>query len=72
MEFLRKVVEGQASKSYGIHVAKMAGLPGEVISFANSIMTNMQKSYSNNLMQSKKILSSKSKVDGQLKLNINN
>ncbi len=72
VEFLRKVVEGQASKSYGIHVAKMAGLPGEVISFANSIMTNMQKSYSNNLMQSKKILSSKSKVDGQLKLNINN
>ncbi|UKI41276.1 MAG: DNA mismatch repair protein MutS [Candidatus Melainabacteria bacterium] len=43
VEFLRKVVEGQASKSYGIHVAKMAGLPDEVIKFANSVMTNMQK-----------------------------
>ncbi len=70
VEFLRKVVEGQASKSYGIHVAKMAGLPNEVIEFANNVMTNMQKSYSSNLTASKKILSQKSQTNGQLKLNI--
>ena len=69
VEFLRKVVEGQASKSYGIHVAKMAGLPDEVIKFANSVMTNMQKSYSSNLQTSKKILSQKTS-NGQLKLNM--
>ena len=69
VEFLRKVVEGQASKSYGIHVAKMAGLPDEVIKFANSVMTNMQKSYSSNLQTSKKILSRKTS-SGQLKLNM--
>ena len=62
-------MEGQASKSYGIHVAKMAGLPDEVIKFANSVMTNMQKSYSSNLQTSKKILSQKTS-SGQLKLNM--
>ena len=71
VEFLRKVVEGQASKSYGIHVAKMAGLPNEVIKFANNVMINMQKSYSSNLTASKKILSQKSQISGQLKFNIN-
>ena len=70
VEFLRKVVEGQASKSYGIHVAKMAGLPKDVIQFANNVMTNMQKSYSSNLQTSKKILSQKSQTNGQLKFNI--
>lgn len=70
VEFLRKVVEGQASKSYGIHVAKMAGLPNEVINFANNVMTNMQKSYSSNLTANKKILSQKAQTNGQLKFNI--
>ena len=31
IEFLRKIVPGSASKSYGIHVAKMAGLPNTVV-----------------------------------------
>ncbi|MCD6506492.1 DNA mismatch repair protein MutS [Candidatus Poribacteria bacterium] len=36
--FLRKVVEGATDKSYGIHVAKLAGLPMEVIGRANEIL----------------------------------
>ncbi|HID55361.1 TPA: DNA mismatch repair protein MutS, partial [Candidatus Poribacteria bacterium] len=36
--FLRKVVEGATDKSYGIHVAKLAGLPMEVIERANEIL----------------------------------
>ncbi len=49
IEFLRKVVEGSASKSYGIQVAKMAGLPNSVISKAQNLMTKMQKDFSKDL-----------------------
>ena len=53
IHFLRKVVEGSASKSYGIQVAKMAGLPESVISKAKSIMNRMQKDYSKDLSHKK-------------------
>lgn len=36
--FLRKIVPGGADKSYGIEVAKLAGLPKEVINRANEIL----------------------------------
>lgn len=48
IEFLRKIVQGGASKSYGIQVAKMAGLPNSVISRSQDLMNKMQKD-SNNL-----------------------
>ena len=54
IEFLRKVVEGGASRSYGIQVAKMAGLPSAVIKRSQELMTRMQKDYSNNLSSGKK------------------
>jgi len=43
IEFLRQVVPGGTSRSYGIQVAKMAGLPNFVISRAESLMNRMQK-----------------------------
>lgn len=39
--FLRKIVEGGADKSYGVHVAKLAGLPDSVINRANSILAEL-------------------------------
>ena len=54
IEFLRKVVQGGASKSYGIQVAKMAGLPQAVVSRSQELMTRMQKDNSNNLAIRKK------------------
>ncbi len=53
IQFLRKVVPGSASKSYGIQVAKMAGLPESVVSKAQSLMTRMQKDYSKDLSKKK-------------------
>lgn len=53
IQFLRKVVEGSASKSYGIQVAKMAGLPDSVISKAQNLMNKMQKNYSKDLSTKK-------------------
>ncbi len=40
--FLRSLVEGAASRSYGIHVAKLAGLPHEVIARAREILKNLE------------------------------
>ena len=40
--FLRKIVEGGADKSYGIQVARLAGLPREVITRAGEILTQLE------------------------------
>ncbi|HMB99660.1 MAG TPA: DNA mismatch repair protein MutS [Flavobacteriaceae bacterium] len=44
--FLRKLVEGGSEHSFGIHVAKMAGMPQQVISRANKILHKLEKSHS--------------------------
>jgi len=40
--FLHKVLPGPADKSYGIHVAKLAGLPDEVLSRADTILSSLE------------------------------
>jgi DNA mismatch repair protein MutS len=42
--FLRKLVDGPASKSYGIQVARLAGLPAEVIARAREVLANLETS----------------------------
>jgi DNA mismatch repair protein MutS len=41
--FLRKIVEGGTNRSYGIQVARLAGLPQKVIDRAKEILTNLEK-----------------------------
>jgi DNA mismatch repair protein MutS len=41
--FLRKIVPGPSDQSYGIHVAKLAGIPREVIDRAREILFNLEK-----------------------------
>lgn len=41
--FLHKIVAGGADRSYGIHVAQLAGLPREVIHRANEILADLEK-----------------------------
>ena len=41
--FLRKIVEGGTDESYGIHVAKLAGVPKEVVKNANSILKTLER-----------------------------
>ena len=41
--FLRKVVEGAADKSYGIQVAKLAGIPHSVIDRAREILETLER-----------------------------
>ena len=40
--FLRKLAEGGSEHSFGIHVARMAGMPKEVISRANVILKKLE------------------------------
>ena len=41
--FLRKIVEGGTDRSYGIHVAQLAGLPAQVIERAREILLTLEK-----------------------------
>jgi DNA mismatch repair protein MutS len=42
--FLRKIVEGGTDKSYGIHVARLAGVPQGVLARAKQILANLEES----------------------------
>src|SRR5438105_1379042 len=41
--FLRKIIPGGADKSYGIHVARLAGLPKEILDRAKDILAHLEK-----------------------------
>jgi len=41
--FLRKIVEGGTNRSYGIQVARLAGLPQKVIDRSKEILSNLEK-----------------------------
>jgi DNA mismatch repair protein MutS len=51
--FLRKLVPGGSEHSFGIHVAKMAGMPQQVIQKANKILKKLEKSHSSEEMSDK-------------------
>lgn len=67
--FLRKLVPGGSEHSFGIHVAKMAGMPGRVIDRANELLEKLEQSHSNEELTRKtkgKPTKSKPKDDFQL------
>jgi DNA mismatch repair protein MutS len=41
--FLRKIIPGGADKSYGIHVARLAGIPREILDRARDILSHLEK-----------------------------
>ncbi len=43
--FLHKIIEGAADKSYGIHVARLAGVPREVISRSKEILAQLEEEH---------------------------
>ena len=62
--FLRKIVPGGTDESYGIHVAKLAGVPKDVTKRANEILKTMERKsvFGNNFEKSKE---NKKVVEGQ-------
>jgi DNA mismatch repair protein MutS len=51
--FLRKLKPGGSAHSFGIHVAKMAGMPNSLINRANDILLHLEKSHSSEELTSK-------------------
>lgn len=51
--FLRKVVPGGSEHSFGIHVAKMAGMPPKLINKANKILKELEASHSKDSAKTK-------------------
>ncbi|QRN83541.1 DNA mismatch repair protein MutS [Chloroflexota bacterium] len=49
--FLHKIIPGSADRSYGIHVAQIAGLPRPVIQRANEILQQLEKTSGSTLEQ---------------------
>ena len=45
--FIRKLVKGGSAHSFGIHVAKMAGMPQTVILKAQKLLKKLEKNHSN-------------------------
>ena len=45
--FLRKLVAGGSNHSFGIHVAKLAGMPNQVIHRASKILKQLEKNHTN-------------------------
>ena len=41
--FLRKIVSGGTDESYGVHVAKLAGIPKEVVQRSNEILKSLER-----------------------------
>lgn len=46
--FLRKLVRGGSEHSFGIHVAKLAGLPTSIVERANQVLAGLENASSNN------------------------
>ena len=64
IHFLRKLVKGGSEHSFGIHVAKVAGMPNKVIKRAENILLELEKDDS--LDRSKKINSNSNILNQQL------
>ena len=64
--FLRKIVKGGTDESYGIHVAKLAGVPKAVTSKADEILRSLERK--NILTGKKQEKTDKKQVEGQFDL----
>ena len=61
--FLRKIVQGGTDESYGVHVAKLAGVPQNVTKRANEILRSLERKSIMNKKQ--EVKESKKMVEGQ-------
>ncbi|MGI4775618.1 MAG: DNA mismatch repair protein MutS [Janthinobacterium lividum] len=61
--FLHQIIPGSANKSYGVHVAQLAGLPKSVINRANEILLKLEQINKQNNI-------SKPEISGRLKVDV--
>jgi len=70
--FLRKVMSGTADKSYGIQVARLAGIPAEVINRSKEVLANLEKEELDSAGMPKLAHSDKYKVENSTQTDIFN
>jgi len=68
--FLRKLVKGGTNRSYGIQVARLAGIPDEVIRRAKKILSNIEKGEHNLNGSSFLVQSEEVSKNGHVQLNL--
>ena len=62
--FLRKIIRGGADESYGIYVAKLAGIPNVIVNRANEILNSLKEgSYAVSQVKENKKIKDVSQVD---------
>ncbi len=66
--FLRKIVPGGVDKSYGIHVAKLAGLPRPVIHRAQEVLSDLENNSENNRFKKPNLKEPKQTASVQISL----
>ncbi|MDD3527961.1 MAG: DNA mismatch repair protein MutS, partial [Bacteroidales bacterium] len=64
--FLRKLVPGGTEHSFGIHVARMAGMPAQVVAKAENLLKTLEKTHSHEEINKNLKSGSRSKDDFQL------
>src|SRR5690606_1722696 len=69
VQFLYKLIEEGAAQSFGIHVAKLAGLPSEILNRSGQILKKLEQNHnhSSDLIDSS-IKEKSSKKDNQLEM----
>jgi DNA mismatch repair protein MutS len=65
--FLHRIVEGATSKSYGVHVARLAGIPGAVIERSRTVLDELQRGFERE-SRTRELSPKAPKDDGQLSL----
>jgi DNA mismatch repair protein MutS len=68
--FLHKIIEGAADKSYGIHVARLAGVPADVIERAKEILAQLEHQDLDALGHAKIARTSRKSKSGELQLTL--
>jgi DNA mismatch repair protein MutS len=68
--FLRKLIAGGSEHSFGIHVARMAGMPPKVIERANQILSHLEKDHSSEALTDSKPSAGKKAAQPDYQLSI--
>ncbi len=63
--FIRKLVKGGSAHSFGIHVAKMAGMPQTVILKAQKLLKKLEKDHSSEALNGTKFINDASSLKGE-------
>ncbi len=66
--FLRKLVPGGSEHSFGIYVARMAGMPSSVIDRAYSILSQLEKTHSHDELTGNKTFAERHKQPGDFQM----